>query len=151
MWRSSSNQRVSPKRGGQGFSVYYDDASRIEVLEALGVDRARAAVIILDNAITAERVVNLLSGRFPNLNIYVRARNNAHMRRLTEAGASGIVHETYELSLHLGEAVLRGYGTPDEQIRQIVRDHRAEDYALLADVILPTVPAEEEEKSGKDG
>ena len=142
--------RVAEARS-QGFSVYYGDASRIEVLEALGVDRARAAVIILDNAIAAERVVNLLSGRFPNLNIYVRARNNAHMRRLTEAGASGIVHETYELSLHLGEAVLRGYGTPDEQIRQIVRDHRAEDYALLADVILPTVPAEEEEKSGKDG
>ncbi|MGB0631462.1 MAG: monovalent cation:proton antiporter-2 (CPA2) family protein, partial [Alphaproteobacteria bacterium] len=102
--------RVAEARS-KGFSVYYGDASRIEVLQALGVERARAAVIILDNAIAAERVVNLLHARYPNLNIYVRARDNAHKRRLTEAGASGIVHETYELSLHLGEAVLRGYGT----------------------------------------
>jgi monovalent cation:H+ antiporter-2, CPA2 family len=117
--------------------VYFGDASRVEVLEALGVERARAAVIILDNAIAAERVVHLLHRRFPKLNIFVRARDNAHKRRLTEAGASGIVHETYELSLHLGEAVLRGYGTPDDQIREIIRDHRADDYALLSDVILP--------------
>lgn len=128
--------RVAEARA-QGLSVYFGDASRVEVLEALGADRARAAVIILDNAIAAERVVHLLHRRFPNLNIFVRARDNAHKRRLTDAGASGIVHETYEMSLQLGESVLRGYGTPDEQIQEIIRDHRADDYALLSDVILP--------------
>jgi CPA2 family monovalent cation:H+ antiporter-2 len=139
--------RVAEARA-QGLSVYYGDASRVEVLEALGADRARAAVIILDNATAAERVVNLLHRRFPNLNIYVRARDNAHKRRLTSAGASGIVHETYELSLHLGETVLRGYGTPDEQIQEIIRDHRADDYALLSDVILPvTVEKDGSEKT----
>lgn len=139
--------RVAEARA-QGLSVYYGDASRVEVLEALGADRARAAVIILDNATAAERVVNLLHRRFPNLNIYVRARDNAHKRRLTSAGASGIVHETYELSLHLGETVLRGYGTPDEQIQEIIRDHRADDCALLSDVILPvTVEKDGTEKT----
>jgi CPA2 family monovalent cation:H+ antiporter-2 len=139
--------RVAEARA-QGLSVYYGDASRVEVLEALGADRARAAVIILDNATAAERVVNLLHRRFPNLNIYVRARDNAHKRRLTAAGASGIVQETYELSLHLGETVLRGYGTPDEQIQEIIRDHRADDYALLSDVILPvTVEKDGTEKT----
>jgi hypothetical protein len=130
----------------QGLSVYYGDASRIEVLEALGAGRARAAVIILDNAAAAERVVNLLHRRFPKLNIFVRARDNAHKRRLAEAGASGIVHETYELSLHLGESVLRGYGTPDDQIQEIIRDHRADDYALLSDVILPVTEEKGAEK-----
>ena len=110
------------------------------MLEALGADRARAAVIILDNAIAAERVVHLLHRRFPKLNIFVRARDNAHKRRLTDAGASGIVHETYEMSLQLGESVLRGYGTPDEQIQDIIRDLRADDYAQLSDVILPVKP-----------
>ena len=110
------------------------------MLEALGADRARAAVIILDNAIAAERVVHLLHRRFPELNIFVRARDNAHKRRLTDVGASGIVHETYEMSLQLGESVLRGYGTPDEQIQDIIRDLRADDYAQLSDVILPVKP-----------
>lgn len=136
--------RVAEARA-QGLSVYYGDASRVEVLEALGADRARSAVIILDNATAAERVVNLLHHRFPKLNIFVRARDNAHKRRLTSAGASGIVHETYELSLQLGETVLRGYGTPDDQIQEIIRDHRADDYALLSNVILPAT----EEKDGE--
>jgi Kef-type K+ transport systems, membrane components len=52
-----------------GFSVYYCDASRTKVLQALGFERARAAVIILDNAVAAERVVYLLHTRFPNLKI----------------------------------------------------------------------------------
>lgn len=137
--------RVAEARA-QGLAVYYGDASRVEVLEALGADRARAAVIILDNATAAERVVNLLHRRFPKLNIFVRARDNAHKRRLAGAGASGIVHETYELSLQLGETVLRGYGTPDEQIQEIIRDHRADDYALLSDVILPVTDAKDAEK-----
>tara|TARA_R110002072_G_scaffold35177_26_gene104426 strand:+ start:671 stop:2416 length:1746 start_codon:yes stop_codon:yes gene_type:complete len=137
--------RVAEARA-QGLSVYYGDASRVEVLEALGADRARAAVIILDNATAAERVVNLLHRRFPKLNIYVRARDNAHKRRLATAGASGIVHETYELSLQLGETVLRGYGTPDDRIQEIIRDHRADDYALLSDVILPVTDTKGGEK-----
>ncbi len=131
--------RVAEARA-RGLSVYYGDASRVEVLEALGVARARAAVIILDNAIAAERAVVLLHERYPRLGIFVRARDNAQKRRLTDAGASGIVHETYELSLQLGEAVLRNYGTPDDRIRDIVRELRADDYAQLADVILPTTP-----------
>jgi len=141
--------RVAEARA-QGLSVHYGDASRVDVLEALGADRARAAVIILDNATAAERLVNLLHQRFPKLTIYVRARDNAHKRRLSRAGASGIVHETYELSLHLGESVLRGFGTPDDRIREIIRDHRADDYALLSDVILPVMTPKDGEERGRE-
>ena len=140
--------RVAEARA-QGLSVYFGDASRVEVLEALGAERARAAVIILDNASAAERVVDLLHRRFPRLRLYVRARDNAHKRRLNAAGASGIVHETFEMSLQLGEAVLRGYGTPDDQIRNIIRDHRADDYALLSDIIHPVT--DEEKKAAEQG
>ena len=141
--------RVAEARA-KGLSVHYGDASRVDVLEALGADRARAAVIILDNATAAERVVNLLHQRFPKLTIYVRARDNAHKRRLKTAGASGIVHETYELSLHLGESVLRGIGTPGDRIREIIRDHRADDYALLSDVILPVMTPKDGEERGRE-
>jgi CPA2 family monovalent cation:H+ antiporter-2 len=141
--------RVAEARA-QGLSVHYGDASRVDVLEALGADRARAAVIILDNATAAERLVNLLHQRFPKLTIYVRARDNAHKRRQSRAGASGIVHETYELSLHLGESVLRGFGTPDDRIREIIRDHRADDYALLSDVILPVMTPKDGEERGRE-
>lgn len=56
------------------------------------------------------------------------------------------MHETYEMSLQLGESVLRGYGTPDEQIQDIIRELRADDYAELSDVILPVKPGDGGEK-----
>ena len=51
-------------------------------------------MIISNNAIAAERVVNLLNTRFSNLNIYVSAGDNAHQGCVNEAGVSGIVQDT---------------------------------------------------------
>tara|TARA_Y100001936_G_scaffold196243_1_gene196697 strand:- start:284 stop:904 length:621 start_codon:yes stop_codon:yes gene_type:complete len=88
---------------------------------------ARAVGFSVETSTAAARVVNLLHARFSNLNIYLRARDKSHKLCLTEASASGIVNGSCELSILLGGAVLRDCSTPDEQIRQIVRDHRAED------------------------
>ena len=128
--------RVSEARG-LGLPVFYGDASRMEVQQALGADRARVAVVIMDNADTASRTVALLHRRYPSLDIFVRARDNRHRRSLEEAGATGIVHETFEMSLQLGGAVLRRLGTPADDVYDIIQDFRAEDYAPLTDVIFP--------------
>jgi CPA2 family monovalent cation:H+ antiporter-2 len=128
--------RVSEARG-QGLPVFYGDASRLEVQRALGAERARAAVVIMDNADTASRTVAQLHHRYPTLDIFVRARDNRHRRALEEAGATGIVHETFELSLQLGGTVLRRLGTPAEDVYDLIQEYRAEDYAPLTDVIFP--------------
>lgn len=128
--------RVSEARN-QGLPVYYGDASRPEVQKALGAERARAAVVIMDNAEAASRTVHLLHQRFPKIDIFVRASDNRHRRSLEDAGATGIVHETFEMSLQLGGAVLRRLGTPADDIYDIIHNFRAEDYAPLSDVIFP--------------
>jgi CPA2 family monovalent cation:H+ antiporter-2 len=91
----------------------------------------------MDNAEAASRTVHLLHQRHPNIDIFVRARDNRHRRTLEEAGATGIVHETFEMSLQLGGAVLRRLGTPADDIFEIIQNFRAEDYAPLSDVIFP--------------
>lgn len=128
--------RVAEARA-QGLPVFYGDARRPEVLNALGAARARAAVVIMDNADAAERTVDYLRRHFPQLGIFVRARDNRHRRRLEEAGATGIIHETFEMSLQLGGAVLRSLGTPNRTIQDIMLALRDENYASLSDVIFP--------------
>ena len=130
--------RVAEARA-QGLPVFYGDATRTDMLVALGARRARAAVVILDNADAAERAVHQLHRHHPALHIFVRARDNRHRRRLEAAGATGIVHETYEMSLQLGGNVLRRLGTAEDKVTEIIQEHRAEDYARLSDVILPVV------------
>jgi len=130
--------RVSECRA-HGHSVFFGDASRPEVMRAVGADRARAAVVTMDDPAAAERAVHLLHQHFPALHIFVRARDGEHQKMLEAAGATGIVHETFEMSLQLGGSVLRRLGTADDKIQDIILAHRAEDYARLSDVILPAV------------
>src|SRR6185437_3619115 len=67
------------RRGGR--PVYYGDASRAELLSAAGIERARAAIITIDQPDAAERVVAVLRHRHPDLHIIARSRDAAHARR----------------------------------------------------------------------
>jgi CPA2 family monovalent cation:H+ antiporter-2 len=140
--------RVAEARA-MGLPVFYGDARRPDVLSAIGAARARAAVVILDNAEAAERTVDYLHRRYPQLDIFVRARDNRHRRRLEAAGATGIIHETFEMSLQLGGAVLRSLGTPNRTIQEVILSLRGEDYAPLADVIPAGTAAGEGTEAGK--
>lgn len=128
--------RVASARA-RGLPVYFGDAGALNVLEAAGIARARAAVVIVDDPRVAEVIVHLVHSRHPQLRIHARARDREHLHLLAEAGASDIVHETYEMSLQLGEAVLREYGTEEGLVHRILSDHRRNEYELLDDEVAP--------------
>ncbi len=115
----------------KGHQIFFGDAGQLGILEALGIARARAIVIMIDNRVAVEQIVHLIHRKFPDIEILVRARDTAHMEELAAAGAGTIVHETYELSLHLGEAVLRKFDVSEDRIHDILDAHRADDYQLL--------------------
>jgi CPA2 family monovalent cation:H+ antiporter-2 len=139
-WVSIENDmsRVAEARA-RNLPVFFGDGSRVEVLRAAGAERARAAVIILDGVHEAESAVDLLRRQIPKLQVFARAHDHRHMRRLRAAGATEVVPETYEMSLQLGGLLLRRLGSDPDRVDGIIGVHRADDYALLAEVIFPTV------------
>lgn len=124
-----------PKRVQQGrkagMPVYYGDASRPSVLEAGGLERARAVVVTLDQPGTAERAVATIRINDSQVPIVSRARDGRHRKDLEASGASAVVSEAVEASLQLGARVLRLAGTPGEKIEISLDEFRREDYALL--------------------
>ncbi len=118
----------------RGFAVYYGDAAHANVLHAAGIGRARAAVITLDTPAVAERAVAMLRKEFPDLQIFVRARDLSHRTLLEAAGANEVVPEVIEASLQLGAAVLRGLGAPIDLTTELIEEFRGDDYARLRDV-----------------
>lgn len=118
-----------------GLSVYYGDASRIEVLEAAGAARARAAVVTLDDWRAATRTVAAIRQHFPELPSYVRSRDQRHGRRLEREGATAAVPETVEASLQLGSIVLAATGTGRADVDQLLERLRGENYAALENII----------------
>jgi CPA2 family monovalent cation:H+ antiporter-2 len=121
---------------GMDLPVYFGDASRVDVLHTAGLERARAAVITLDNPEAASHTVSALHERAPDIPIFVRARDLRHRRELERQGATAVVPETIEASLQLGGVVLHAIGA-GEQAGRIVEEYRRENYAKLGEVITP--------------
>jgi CPA2 family monovalent cation:H+ antiporter-2 len=96
----------------RGYAITFGDAARGNALDRLGIDRATAVILTMDEPIFAQRLVRKLRGAYPDLPIIARARDTAHAAELYRAGASQAVPETLESSLQLSEAVLVDLGVP---------------------------------------
>ncbi len=92
----------------EGLPVYFGDATRPEVLATLGVDRARAVIVALDDSKMALQIVALLRYVFPKLKIFARAHDEIDGRELRMAGADGVVPEISESAMKLAGSVLQG-------------------------------------------
>ena len=125
----------------QGLPVFFGDASRSEILEAAGVDRARALVVTLDGTRSAELTVEAASERWPELPILARARDVAGADRIRTMGAIAAVPEAVEGSLRLGAALLAELGHDEETVDERLAVLRHDDYRALQGQV---------EGSGKD-
>ncbi len=90
----------------RGLPVYYGDASRADVLEALRVDRARAVVIALDNRRAAIQLAATIRYIFPGLPVFARAYDEAHAEELRKTGATAAVPEPVAIGEKLAASLL---------------------------------------------
>lgn len=118
-----------------GMNVFYGDTDQIKVLQSAGADQVQVAVITLDNKITSKNVVSSLRKSYPQLPIYVRAKDRKQSHILAEAGASAMVSEAAEASLQLGSIVLASLNVSADEIASVMDDYREDDYALLEEII----------------
>lgn len=114
-----------------GLPVYFGDIRKLEVLKAVGGDRARAVVLTIDSGSSREKLVPRLHELFPKLHILVRARDRRQARGLELGGAAAVVPEILEGSLQLSGQVLRHLGTPAEEVSVLLEEYRRDDYAKL--------------------
>lgn len=129
------NQERITKCRAKGMSVYFGDANHLHVLKAAGAERAKIVVITIDHAKSASRIVSALRTDYPDLLIYVRARDRQHMRNLENSGASEVVSEAAESSLQLGGIVLKSLGISLDETTSLLQSYREDDYAKLEKII----------------
>jgi CPA2 family monovalent cation:H+ antiporter-2 len=91
-----------------GLPVYFGDATRPEILEAVHVERARAMVVAVDNPQVALRTVAMVRYIFPELKIYARAHDDNHARELARAGADTVVPELVATGHRLAGSIIEG-------------------------------------------
>jgi CPA2 family monovalent cation:H+ antiporter-2 len=113
-----------------GVPVFYGDTTRIHVLNALGIGRARALIITHTDVRVALQTIAVVREINPELPIITRAKNIEQVQKLERAGANLAVAEMFEVSLQLSGALLKHLGVNEYEISRIIDMFRAEDYAL---------------------
>jgi glutathione-regulated potassium-efflux system protein KefB len=113
--------------GTFGFKVYYGDGTRLDVLHASGAGTSDAILVCVDDAVAADRIVELAKHEFPLAKLYVRAFDRGHAMRLVRAGVEYQVRETFESALVFGEQVLHGLEFTDAEVAETMADVRRRD------------------------
>ncbi len=124
-----------------GNKAYFGDASRLDILEAAQVGRARAFVLTISDIEVSVRTAEILRQHFPHVPVFARARNRNHLHRLMDQGVKVILRETFLSSLDLAHGVLRELGYSEADVNHTIdtfREHDerrlVEDYAHYTDV-----------------
>jgi len=108
-----------------GEQIFYGDVNRPEILERVGVGRARILVLAISDPMATRRAVAIARRSNPNLFILVRTRYVTDVDDLIGLGANAVIPEEFETSVEIFSRVLAEYHVPDHVIRQqeeIIRD-----------------------------
>ncbi len=89
-----------------GNTVYYGDATRLDILQNAGVADARAIVIAVSDIDSSLHIAEILRERYPELRIYARARNRQHEIKLRDMGVQFVIREMLHSSLSLTRDLL---------------------------------------------
>ncbi len=123
-------EHVSTERSN-GKPIYLGDASNIDMINAISMNRASSVIITLSNEISLKKTSRTISALYPQLPIIVRAKDLSRAEEYYAAGATIIVPETYETGLQLGGAVLKSVGVSEFEVSRIKNQFRAGNYIKL--------------------
>ncbi len=114
-----------------GYKVFYGDATRLDLLEAAGADKARLLVLAMDDADAVYTAAKIAREQFPNLTILARARNRPNVNDLRELGVTLVKRETFASALELGELALRELGFGAHEAHRAAHKFRTYDEKML--------------------
>ncbi len=118
------NAQTVRRARGQGEPAFYGDATREEILRALGIERARLLVIAISDPAATRRMVRIARDLNPQLHIIARTR-------YVIDGANDVIPEEFETSIEIFARVLAHYNVAHEEIERLVGGIRASHYQAL--------------------
>jgi CPA2 family monovalent cation:H+ antiporter-2 len=93
-----------------GFSVYYGDATRLDLLKAAGADTAKILIAAIDPPEINQVLIATARRNFPGIQIMARAKNRMDAYDLIDMGINDIYRESLHTSVKLAVDVLGKLG-----------------------------------------
>ena len=89
-----------------GFTVFYGDATRLDILKSAGADEAKVLIAAIDSPEINLELIDRVRKEFPKLEVMVRAKNRMDAYDLLDIGIEDIYRESLDTSVRLGVDVL---------------------------------------------
>ncbi len=129
---TSSDQINLVKKAG--FTGYFGDATRLNILHASRVDKAAGFVIAVNNIEVSLKIAKIVRDHYPDLPIFARARNRRHVHLLMDIGVTVIRRETFLSAVELTRDILtKAYFESDETVDRDLKRFKAHDRQRLYD------------------
>ena len=107
---------LNPERVRKGkaraIPIEYGDTTAASVLRHAGIEKARAAIVLLSDPRATRRTLSLCRGLAPGIFLLARTRYLAEIPELSALGADEVVAEEFETSLEISGRTLRRLGFP---------------------------------------
>ncbi len=114
-----------------GIPVVYGDAVQPEVLEAAGIEHARAVVFAMSDPISTRYAVQTARHLNPTVYIVARTRYVSEIEPLYSAGATDVIPEEFETFIEIAGRVMRLLGVDNEKRLALMNQCRARHYQML--------------------
>lgn len=102
--------------------VYFGNAAQPDLLETVGIARARALIITLHQPEEATILTRLVRMSYPDLPVLARAHDRAHLDELQKGGATYAVPELEVSGKRMMAQLLSALGRPEEEIRRVMQE-----------------------------
>ena len=116
-----------------GFKVYYGDGTRLDVLRAAGLQKARLIAICIDKDEQTNRIVDLVQAEFPGTKIFARSYDRGHTLQLLAKNVDYELRETFESAMKFGRKTLETVGIDADRaaiVEEFIRNRDRERVAI---------------------
>ena len=114
-----------------GGTLYFGDATRIELLRSANTGAARLFVLAIDDPEDSVKCAALVRHHFPHVPVLARARNRTHAHRLADMGITRYYRETWHTSIEMAQQMLLQLGIAPSDAAMTIAKFRDHDIALL--------------------
>jgi CPA2 family monovalent cation:H+ antiporter-2 len=104
--------------------VYFGDATRADVLQAVGATRSSAIILSFTHYAKAQQAIMQLKQRYPDTPIFTRAADQMSKMQLENMGATSSTAEAHTTCMTLVAFTLTALGWPEEEIARVMQAQR---------------------------
>jgi CPA2 family monovalent cation:H+ antiporter-2 len=130
-----NNHRLVKIEKNNGYNIYYGDAMNIDILRYIGIDRAEAVVIAMEDEIACIKITRFIHENFPAISLITKTETINNAERFKKIGASFVVSKNFETSLQLTKTALYAVGMNHKQVEKMLTGFRNPNSDLIKEFL----------------